>query len=160
MDDDGFDTFYRRTRDACYRALIVAVGDPLEAEDLLSDAYLRALARWTRVRQHPRPQAWVLRTALNLQRDRWRRLRRFARLSSGQQQRPSPPPDLPVEPRLLAALTALPEQQRRVVALRVMADLDTASTASALGISTNTVTTHLRRGLTALRSSLTPNEVL
>lgn len=159
MDDNGFDTFYRRTRDACYRALIIAVGDPLEAEDLLSDAYLRALTRWTRVCQHPRPQAWVLRTALNLQRDRWRRLRRFARLPS-QRQRPSPPPDLPVEPRLLAALTALPIQQRHVVALRVLADLDTASTASVLGVSAGTVTTHLHRALTTLRNSLTPNEVL
>jgi RNA polymerase sigma factor (sigma-70 family) len=158
MDDNEFDTFYRRTRDACYRALIVAVGDPLEAEDLLSDAYLRALGHWKRVHEHPQPQAWVLRTALNLQRDRWRRLKRLAHLSSPQ--KPSPPPDLPVEPRLLAALTALPEQQRRVVALRVLADLDTASTASLLGISAGTVTTHLRRGLTALRSALTPNEVL
>lgn len=99
-----------------------------------------------------------MRTALNLQRDRWRRLRHLARLPLGQ--RPSPPPDLPVEPRLLAALMALPDQQRRAVALRVVLDLDTAQTAVVLGVSPGTVTTHLFRGLTALRSSLTPEEVL
>lgn len=47
MDDIEFDSFYRQTRDDCFRALIVAVGDPAEAEDLLGDAYLRALGRWS-----------------------------------------------------------------------------------------------------------------
>jgi RNA polymerase sigma factor (sigma-70 family) len=159
MDDTDFDRFYRRTRDDCYRALVVAVRDPIEADDLLSDAYMRALGRWPTLRDHPQPRAWVLRTALNLQRDRWRRLRRFARLPFFQQQ-PSPPPDLPVEPRLLAALRGLPDQQRRAVALRVVLDLDTAETAAVLGVSPGTVTTHLYRGLTALRASLTAEEVL
>jgi RNA polymerase sigma-70 factor (ECF subfamily) len=158
MDDIDFDRFYRQTRDDCYRALLVAVGDPSEAEDLLGDAYVRAFARWTTVSAHPQPRAWVMRTALNLQRDRWRRLRRLARMPSWQ--RSSPPPDPPVEPRLLAALTALPDQQRRVVALRVVFDLDTAQTATVLGVSPGTVTTHLFRGLAALRASLTPEEVL
>jgi RNA polymerase sigma-70 factor (ECF subfamily) len=56
-------------------------------------------------------------------------------------------------------VSELPEQQRRVLALRVMLDLDTAQTAEILGIAPGTVTTHLHRALAALREVITKEEV-
>lgn len=152
-----FEDFYRETRDGCYRALIVAVADPHEADELLAEAYTRALERWADVREHPAPVSWVMSVALNLHRDRWRRTRRTLRLV----RRPTdlPPPEPPIDPRLIESIAALSPQQRSVVALRVMLDLDTETTARTLGIAPGTVTTHLHRGLQTLRTRLHDYEV-
>jgi len=46
-------------------------------------------------------------------------------------------------------------RRHRRVALRIFLDLDTAQTAEVLGIAPGTVTAHLTRALTALRTELT-----
>ena len=56
---------------------------------------------------------------------------------------------------LTAVLQPLPARQRQVVALRIFLDLDTALTAEVLGIAPGTVTAHLARALTALRTEFT-----
>lgn len=157
MVESDFETFYRQSRHGCFRAVIVAVADPVEADDLLAEAYTRCLESWPTVRAHPAPAAWVVTVAMNLHRDRWRKARRAVK--SLITPRAADPPSLPVEPKLLLAVRSLPEQQRRVVALRIIADLDTSQTASALGIAPGTVTTHLHRALRALRSELSKEEV-
>lgn len=43
MENQSFESFYRSTRDDCFRALIVAVGSPYEADELLAEAYTRGL---------------------------------------------------------------------------------------------------------------------
>jgi DNA-directed RNA polymerase specialized sigma24 family protein len=58
---------------------------------------------------------------------------------------------------LMDALRQLPVRQREVVALRIFLDLDTATTADALGIAPGTVTAHLARATSALRALLTPS---
>ncbi|MCP4305147.1 MAG: sigma-70 family RNA polymerase sigma factor [bacterium] len=153
---DSFESFYSGTRDDCFRALLVTVRDVDEAADLLDEAYTRAVARWVTVRSHPAPVAWVMRTALNLHRDRWRRRTLRSRLLPVAQSVPAP--ELPVDPLLIAALWSLPDRQRQVVALRVVLDLDTARTAEVLGITAGTVTTHLHRGLATLRKKLASHE--
>jgi DNA-directed RNA polymerase specialized sigma24 family protein len=100
----------------------------------------------------------VIRTALNANVSRWRRRRREV---------PVPDPgiiaDLPwtgeqpahgVDPVIMAALMRLPVRQRQVIALRLILDQDTASTAQVLGITPNTVMAHMARALAALRADL------
>ena len=154
----SFDDFYRRTRDACFRALVVVIRQSDEAGDLLAESYTRAWERWDHVGSHPAPSAWVMRTALNLHRDRWRRRQLSARLGWLRQE--VAPPELPVDQGLLNALHSLPRRQREVVALRVLLDYDTAQTSQVLGISPGTVTTHLHRGLTTLRGAIVSREDL
>lgn len=149
---DDFESFYRVTRDGCFRALVATVRDAEEADDLLAEAYTRALSHWDSVSRAPAPVAWVMRTALNLHRDRWRRLVRARRHRGAEQQAPTS--IVEADPKVLEALWALPERQRQVVALRVLAELDTGETAATLGIAPGTVTAHLHRGLTALRERL------
>ena len=156
VDLGSFESFYSRTRDSCFRALLVSVRDVDEAADLLDEAYARAVGRWAAIESHPAPEAWVMRTALNLHRDRWRK--RALRVPLVRSSHPVPAPELPVDPDLLAALWSLPGRQRQVVALRVVLDLDTARTGEVLGITPGTVTTHLHRGLAALREKLTATE--
>jgi RNA polymerase sigma factor (sigma-70 family) len=153
---DDFESFYRETRDRCFRALLVTVRDEQEADDLMSEAYTRALARWDSVGRTPAPVAWVMRTALNLHRDRWRRMVRARRLRRLDPE--APVSAIEADPKILDALWALPERQRQVVSLRVLAELDTSETATALGIAPGTVTAHLHRGLAALRQRLAIRE--
>lgn len=157
MIETSFEGFYRDSRDGCFRAVIVAVGNPVEAEDLLAEAYARCLEHWNEVRGHPAPEGWVVTVAINLARDRWRRARLAAKTILGRDV--VDPPSLPIDPALLAAVRSLPAQQRRVVALRAILDFDTAQTADLLGIAPGTVTTHLHRALATLRNELSKEKV-
>lgn len=147
----GFEAFYRRSKDACLRAVLVSVRSSAEADDLLSEAFTRALTNWAEVAEHPSPEAWVVRTALNLHHDRWRSSQRSQRIR--QRREPVGVVDM-IDPALVAAVRDLPERQREVVALRVLLGLSAEQTANELGIDASTVGTHLRRGLAALRAVL------
>lgn len=58
------------------------------------------------------------------------------------------------EQRVLGALRSLPRRQRDSLALRYLLDLGVAEIADTLGVSPNSVKTHLKRGLNALRDEL------
>jgi DNA-directed RNA polymerase specialized sigma24 family protein len=104
-----------------------------------------------RVSRHPAPRAWVVRTALNLSVSSWRRHRRELPLTDHDAPACGPASSL-ADTELTAVLQRLPARQRQVVALRIFLDLDTAHTAEVLGIAPGTVTAHLTRALTALRT--------
>jgi RNA polymerase sigma factor (sigma-70 family) len=155
-----FAEFYRTSRDECLRTVLVSVGDQDTAQEMVAEAFARACASWRTVSRHPAPAAWVVRTALNANVSRWRRRNREV---------PVPDPGLvtdmaatralsvsSVDPRIMAALMRLPARQRQVIALRLILDLDTNSTAEMLGITPNTVMAHMARALAALRGDLMP----
>jgi RNA polymerase sigma factor (sigma-70 family) len=101
----------------------------------------------------PRRPAWVVRTALNTHVSWWRRRRREITLANHDDKAAtSPHPTL--DSSLVAALRRLPVRQREVIALRLLLDLDTATTAETLGMPAGTVASHLSRGLAALRREL------
>jgi RNA polymerase sigma factor (sigma-70 family) len=107
---------------------------------------------WRKVREHPVPRAWVVRTALNAHVSWWRRRRRELPLDVLDDA--GSPADAPLDAALAAAVRRLPPRQREVVVLRVFFDLDTETTASLLGISPGTVGVHLHRALAALRTQI------
>lgn len=157
--DGDFTEFYRTARDGCLRAVLVTVGDRDLAQDLVDEAFARALASWRKVSRHPAPSAWVIRTALNDGVSRWRRRRREVAVSDLAQL--SDPPvlaaeDAGIDITIMNALRRLPTRQRQVIALRVFLDLDTENTANALGVAPSTVKAHLARALEALREDLVP----
>lgn len=148
-----FAEFYASARDNCLRIVLISVGDRQLAEDLVADAFTKAWLAWRKVRQHPARQAWIVRTALNAHVSWWRRHRREEPLAShdktsGTAQHGG------LDSSLVAALRRLPVQQRQVIALRILLDLDTATTAQMLGMRSGTVSSHLHRGLAALRREL------
>jgi RNA polymerase sigma-70 factor (sigma-E family) len=147
-----FTEFYTAARDDCLRIVLVSVGDRQLAEDLVAEAFTRAWMSWRKVREHPVPRAWVVRTALNTHVSWWRRRRRefpFDALDGA-----VPSPDAPLDEALAAAVRALPARQREVITLRVFFDLDTEATARLLGISPGTVGVHLHRALATLRRQI------
>jgi DNA-directed RNA polymerase specialized sigma24 family protein len=148
---DTFARFYTDSKDAVYRAVLLARRDPGRAEDAVQEAFARAYVRWDRVRSHPNPVGWVARVALNESASIARVLRR---------ERPDPP-DLPIpaaEPPpdagLIRLVWGLPRRQRQVIALRVLLELSTEESAQVLGISAGTVTAHLHRALGSLRDRI------
>jgi DNA-directed RNA polymerase specialized sigma24 family protein len=76
QDETGFAEFYRASHQRRLRAVIAGAGRPDLAEDLVAEAFTRALVSWRTVRDHPAPEAWVVRTALNAGTSWWRRHRR------------------------------------------------------------------------------------
>ncbi|GAA3599712.1 hypothetical protein GCM10022223_14000 [Kineosporia mesophila] len=61
-DEAELAAFYESTRPACQRAVRATVGNAAPAEELVAEAFARA---WAKVRRHPAPEAWVVRTCLN-----------------------------------------------------------------------------------------------
>lgn len=154
-----FAEFYRRSKDECLLAVLVAVGDRETAQELVAEAFARAWASWRTVAKHPAPQAWVVRTALNLSVSRWRRRRRellVADPGSVANALGGEDADSEMDPQVMAALLRLSARQRQVVALRVFLDLDTKRTAEVLGIAPGTVQAHLGRAIAAMRDDLIP----
>jgi len=152
---EEFAAFYRQFRAPCLRAVYASTGDRLVAEDLVSEAFARAWASWRRVSRHPAPQAWVVRTALNVHVSRWRRRRREIAwtdldVADGVDAMSAADGDGAV----FAALDSLPARQRQVVALRILLDLDVETTAATLGIAPGTVKAHLSRALATLRARI------
>ena len=166
-----FAEFFRSSWEPCLRAVVAVAGARQPAEDQVAEAFARAWASWRKVRQHPAPQAWVVRTALNTGASWWRRRNRELPLAdhdltapagihggpgSGQDNGPGSEPGAGLNDALLAAIRRLPQRQREVIALRIFLDLDTATMARELGIEAGTVRMHLSRGVAALRRELTP----
>ncbi|MFC1402926.1 MULTISPECIES: sigma-70 family RNA polymerase sigma factor [Streptacidiphilus] len=149
-----FSEFYEASRDACLRAVLAGVGDRQLAEDLVAEAFTRAWTSWQVVRAHPAPRAWVVRTAFNTRVSWWRRRRREVVWDGADEAADTAVAAVDpsgLDPALLAALRALPQRQREVIAFRVFLDLDTRATAQALGIAPGTVTAHLARAVATLR---------
>jgi len=142
-----FEALYARAYRAAYRLL----GTQREAELVAQEACAQGGARWKRLTRRGNPEAWVVRLAADLAIEQYRHRRRDQ-------------PRAAVVPGLLEtldrrrvvlhrALHQLPTQQREVVVLRYVVDLDETETAAALGRSRRTVNRHATRGLAALRAA-------
>jgi RNA polymerase sigma-70 factor (sigma-E family) len=149
-----FTEFYLSARDDCLRVVLASIGDRQLAEDLVAEAFTRAWESWRKVREHPAPRAWVVRTALNTRVSWWRR--RQHELVAGEALPNGVQGEDPggLDGGLAAAIRALPRRQREVITLRVFLDLDTRATAELLGISAGTVGAHLHRALATLRTQV------
>ena len=158
-DQTEFAEFFQASWEPCLRAVVAVVGSPQLAEDQVAEAFAKAWASWRKVRRHPVPRAWVVRTALNAGASWWRRRRRELPLGDHDLVAPG---DLGggLDATLLTAIWRLPVRQREVIALRIFLDLDTATIARQLGIEAGTVRVHLSRGVTALRHELTPTQTM
>ncbi|RYP85900.1 SigE family RNA polymerase sigma factor [Nocardioides guangzhouensis] len=144
-----------------YRRLVVQLyavtGDSVEAEDLVQEAFVRAVAAGHRFLRADNPEAWLRTVAINLHRNRWRKLRNYSRI----RHRIEEPRDLAgLEEHVVVvnALRSLPAEQREVIALHHLADLSVTEVAEVLGCKEGTVKSRLKRGRDALAKVLGPWE--
>src|SRR4051794_35071907 len=122
-------------------------GDLTEAEEVVAEAFARAVQHQRTFARLDNPEAWLRTVAVNLSRTRFRRsLRDFSR-----ERAPTHPAALTDDRlALIAALRKLPAAQREAIALHYLADLPIHEVAEATGSPIGTVKARLSRGRSAL----------
>ena len=136
-----------------HRAAYLVVHDAALAEDIAQEAFLAAVRNLDRFDRGRPFGPWLHRIVVNRAIDaaRARTLRREAELD----ERVTAPEDAaPPDRSTLAALAALPPEQRAVVVLRYLLDYTPGEIARLLELPRGTVNSRLRRGLDAMRNEL------
>ncbi|MFG2037470.1 RNA polymerase sigma factor [Dactylosporangium sp. NPDC048998] len=153
---------------ACYRRLVVQLfaftTDLSEAQDVVQEAFARAVARPRGFAGIDNPEAWLRTVALNVVRRRWRRRRVLDLILLREhplRDRPDPGLDTSTDltTDLNKALDAIPRSYREVIVLHYYADLSVDEISAALNVPTGTVKSRLSRGRAALAALLDGYEV-
>jgi RNA polymerase sigma-70 factor (ECF subfamily) len=158
-DSNGFDQFYRQTRQRVLQYVYVrSAGDLADAQDAVAEAYARAWQRWASVGTHPDPEAWVRIVAWRILANGWRKLR--GRWSAYRRHGPpdAQPPISEDSVALVTALRRLPPEQRVALVLYHIAELPVAEIAVATEAPVGTVKARLSRGRQALSVLLRSTE--
>ncbi|WP_419786984.1 RNA polymerase sigma factor [Pseudodesulfovibrio sp.] len=133
-------------------------GDVAEAEGIVQEAFLKAWEKREALREESAFKSWLYTIALNVLRQRKRRLRPvLAETADAESGCPSPErqaSDRQELARAMAALAALSEEQREAVLLVRMENMKFREAAEVLGVPENTVKTRVRRGLLAMAATL------
>ena len=148
-----FDTTFA----AAYRAAFRLLGERQDALECAQEALTRAYPKWERLAREGDPLPWVVRVAVNLATDRWRKGKfadRYVAQRRADEQSAAADAGLVDRLTLHRALATLPRRQREVVLMRYLADLSEATVAAALDISVGSVKQHAARGLAALRLAM------
>jgi RNA polymerase sigma-70 factor (ECF subfamily) len=161
MRDDDFERLYAAEAAGLFSFLAYRTGDRALAEDLLADAFERALRARARFdRRRGSEKTWLYAIALNLLRDHVRRTaageRALERVAAGDRERPSTGPLEHVEQRdaVQRALAQLAVEEREAIALRFGADLTVPEIAKLTGEKLTTIEGRVYRALRKLRDDL------
>jgi RNA polymerase sigma-70 factor (ECF subfamily) len=159
MRHDEFERLYTAEAQGLFAFLAYRTGDRTLAEDLLADAFERALrARRGYDRRRGSQKTWLYAIALNVLRDHARRAAAEGRAYERAAGSSSEPADrlATVEARdeLRRAMGALSAEEREAVALRFGAELTVPEMAELLGEPLTTVEGRVYRALRKLRDAL------
>lgn len=152
--DNGPARLYASTYSRLVSVVAVAAGSRAEAEEVVQEAFVRLLPRWSTVSRYDSPEAWVRSVAFRLLANRHRRARVARRLMGRSQPVEQSPPVNADRVDIRRALAALPLARRQVVVLHYLLDLPVAEIAAELGIPIGTVKSRLSRGREALTALL------
>ncbi|NZA26680.1 RNA polymerase sigma factor [Luteimonas sp. SJ-92] len=162
----SLDVFFAQVRARAFRFAEIGLRNRDDALDAVQDAMTRMLGYRERPAEEWTALFWtVLRSRIvDIQRRRMFRLSWMAVSGDDVQEGPDwadagPDPARAHEGReayaqLVAALRELPRRQREAFGLRVLEELDVATTARAMGCSEGSVKTHLSRAREALQKRL------
>jgi RNA polymerase sigma-70 factor (sigma-E family) len=149
---------YEQHRGSLVRLAALLLHDPVDAEEVVQDAFIQAHLAWPRLRDPDKGVSYLRSAVLNGARSRLRHRKVVERFDPG-----TPPVGLSPEAatearddrrRIMAGLRSLPARQRECLVLRYYLDLSEAEIAATLGISAGSVKTHAHRGLAALAARL------
>lgn len=158
-DEPSFEAFVTTRSSALHQAAWLLTGDPQLAEDLLQATLVRVWRRWSRITRDGRDGEAYVRAVLYTTYVSWWRRRSWHERPS--EDRPSRLATIDiadavaVRTTLSQALVGLPRMQRACLVLRYYEDMTIAQAAAVLEVSTGTVTTHVSRGLAAMRGDMT-----
>ena len=153
-----------------FRFLLASTRDMDLAETLTQECFLKAHRNWDRFRGESSAMTWLMRIAINLEKDHWRNRRlqfwRHTRTNSVDLDEASewlPSGERSVEQKMMAreqiqqvwqAVEGLSARQRAVFLLRYVEDQELREIALATGLSEGTVKAHLSRALVKVRAQL------
>jgi len=157
-------------RPQIFRFLLASTRDVDLAETLTQECFLKAHRNWSSFRGESSAMTWLMRIAINLQKDHWRNRRmQFWRLTQtnavdlDEASEWLPGGESSAEQQMLAkeqvehvwkAVKGLSERQRTVFLLRFVEERDLSEIAQATGLSEGTVKAHLSRALARVRTEL------
>ena len=149
---------FREEGASLVRLVRLFVDDRNAAEDLVQEAFIRLARTAHRLRDERKAAAYLRSIALNLARDENRRGLVSLRHHVPADDRAATAEDEVVlrddQRVVIDALRELPLRQRDCIVLRQYYEMGIAEIAENLGISENSVKTHLRRGMAALEKAL------
>jgi RNA polymerase sigma-70 factor, ECF subfamily len=167
---DEFTRVVAQHRPQIFRFLLASTRDVDLAETLTQECFLKAHRNWSSFRGDSSAMTWLMRIAINLQKDHWRNRRmqfwRLTRTNSVDVDEASewlPSGECSAETRLLAreqvqrvwqAVKGLSERQRTVFMLRHVEEMELSEIARATGLSEGTVKAHLSRAVARVRTEL------
>lgn len=149
----AFDLLYREHYRDVYRYALGLTRSSTDAEEVVAEAFVRALRAWDEVPNRPLP--WLLLTTRRIATDRWRRARRLAGIAAHQlveRQADAGEGQTEFLVWFEAVSRVLTARQREVLLLRYHADLTDADIARIVDITESGVRSLIQRALAALRS--------
>lgn len=163
-DTAAYEEIVQRYQQVAFRTAYVITGSAAEAEDAAQDGFIKAYRALGRFRAGADPRPWLLRIVANEARNRVRSTGRRhgleLRLAEGfRQGDAAPSPEAAAvaaegRERLLGLVNGLGEEDRNVIAMRYLLELNGEETAAALGIPEGTVKSRLSRALARLRARM------
>ena len=166
----SFESVVAHHRPQIFRFLLASTRDVDLAETLTQDCFLKAYRHWSGFRGEASALTWLMRIAINLQKDHWRNRRlqfwREARtnaVDSNEAGEWLPSEESSPEQQLLAreqvarvwkAVEGLSERQRTVFLLRFVEEMEISEIGTATGLSDGTVKAHLSRAVGRVRGEL------
>jgi RNA polymerase sigma-70 factor (ECF subfamily) len=152
-------------QDRLYNAVVHLIGDRVEAEDIVQEAFVQAYLKLETFRRHSAFYTWVYRIAFNNAVSRKRRKRVEASVDQTREQAGAEPLDSGDAPsdrlmreeqvrQIREALSQLSDEHRSILVLREIEGCDYEAMAEILGINIGTVRSRLHRARIQLRDKL------
>ncbi|MBB5958360.1 RNA polymerase sigma-70 factor (ECF subfamily) [Saccharothrix tamanrassetensis] len=155
----AFDQLVRRHTVRMYRVALRIVGDPVEAEDVVQDAWISAWRALPRFRGEAAPSTWLYRVVTNAALAHLRRKKPTVPLESAPEPRTSDGPEASLLRNettdvVLRAIAELEPTQRVPLVLRELEGLSYEEVAEVLGIAVPALRSRLHRARVALMAKL------
>lgn len=155
----SFDAFYLSLFAPLFRSMLMLSGNPAEAEDVAHEAFVRVFERWESVSRMEAPDAYLFRTALNLERNRMRRvLRRARRVVQDRDVQEDFSQDAIDRADLFRLIRQLSREQREAVILVDILDLTSEEAGRLASVRPDALRARLHRARAALRRGLEHDE--
>ncbi|ARS36610.1 RNA polymerase sigma factor [Pontibacter actiniarum] len=166
--ESAFEQLVNRHKNKVYTTILMIVKDSYTAEDLMQDAFIKAIhtMKGGRYNEEGKFSSWICRIAHNLAIDHFRKEKRspvitledgsnvFNTMSFSEDSAESLQIKEDTHARLRELIQTLPQSQREVLMMRHYADMSFQEIADATGVSINTALGRMRYALINLRKKM------
>ena len=172
-DDKAFETLVKRSKSKVYTTIYLIVKDRYIAEDLMQEAYMKAIdvMKSGRYNEEGKFLPWILRIAHNMAIDHFRKEKRYptivledgSKVFNSFEFAEDSVEDMQLKADQVAnvreLIKKLPDEQREVLVMRHYEDLSFQEIADQTGVSINTALGRMRYALINLRKMLNKQEI-